>query len=293
MRRRGADFTGLRAACGEPLFADPPDLPILAVAEPPGAAANEGENDKAGGEGAEDFVLPELARPLRLGEFTAKTLDLELEVGVADGGVVKVALFLQSAAVGELQSAAPGLVGRRLGVRGIARKVETGQRSVAGAGVSCEEEPRLFLLLAGIEELELGVGDPTIIGIHYGRLRPVALADDLDEALAGVDLVAQDLAEVALLGAEDFLKGGRVAQPCKDGSDATAYLAKLRRDAGDKDDDWLIEQLAPIPIDHMKEYVVFQDFPESEAEVNSCKLASPKRCKKASVVAKRSGGRNR
>ena len=108
-------------------------------------------------------------------------------------------------------------------MRGIVRKVETRQRRVAGAGVSGEEEPRLFLLLAGVEELELGVGDTTIASIHGGRLCPVALADDLDEALAGVDLVAQDLAEVAWLGAGDFLEDGRVPQPCKDGGDATAF----------------------------------------------------------------------
>ena len=217
------------------LFADPAALPILAVTEPPDAAANEGEKDKADGKGAEDFVLPELERPPQLGEFIAKAFDLELEVGVAGGGVVKVAIFLQLPAVGELQGAALSLVGGRLGVRGIVRKVETSQRGVAGTGVSGQEEPRLFLLLAGVEELELGVGDPTIVGIHHGRLPPVALADDLDEALAGVDLVAQDLAKVAWFGAEDFLKDGLVAQARKNAGDATAYLAKLRRDAGDKD----------------------------------------------------------
>ena len=58
-------------------------------------------------------------------------------------------------------------------------------------------------LLAGIEELELSVGNPTIVGIHRRRLCPVALADDLDETLADVDLVAEDLAEVAGLGTED------------------------------------------------------------------------------------------
>jgi hypothetical protein len=54
-------------------------------------------------------------------------------------------------------------------------------------------------------------------------------------SLAGVDLVAEDLAEVAWLRAEDFLYDGRVTQPCKDCGDATAYLPELRRDAGNKD----------------------------------------------------------
>ena len=56
-----------------------------------------------------------------------------------------------------------------------------------------------------------------------------------EEALAGVDLVAEDLVEVAGLGAEDFLNYGRVAQPCKDSRDAAACLSELRRNAGDKD----------------------------------------------------------
>ena len=139
-------------------------------------------------------------------------------------------------AVGELQGAALSLVAGRVGVRRIIRgKVEALQRRVAGASLASEEEPRLFLLRAGVEELELGVRDPTIVGIHRGRLRTVALADDLDEALAGVDLVAENLAEVAGLCAEDFLNDGRVAQPCKDGRDPAACLPELRRNAGDKD----------------------------------------------------------
>ena len=105
-------------------------------------------------------------------------------------------------------------------MRGIVLKIEAVQRCVAGASVASEEEPGLFLLLAGVEELELGVRDATIVGIYRGRLRPIALADDLDEAPAGVDLVAEDLAEVTGLGAEDLLNDGRITQPCKDGGDA-------------------------------------------------------------------------
>ena len=59
----------------------------------------------------------------------------------------------------------------------------------------------------------------------------VALADNLDEALAGVDLVAEDLAKVAGLGAEDFLNKGGIAQSYNNVGDAAACLAKLRRDA--------------------------------------------------------------
>jgi hypothetical protein len=146
--------------------------------------------------------------------------------------VVIVSSFV---AVGELQGAALSLVGSRVRVCGIVGKVETVRRRVAGAGVSGKDEPCLFLPRPGVEKLELGVRDATIVGIHRRRLRAVAVTDDLDEALAGVDLAAQEFAEVAGLGAEDFLNNGCVAQPCKDEGDAAACLAKLRRNAGDKD----------------------------------------------------------
>src|SRR4029077_16756392 len=95
--------------------------------------------------------------------------------------------------------------------------------------------PNLFLLRPGINELELSVRYPTILGIHSGRFRSVALADDLDESVAGVDLVAEYLAEIAGFGPEDFLNHRRVAQPRKDLGDTAARLAELRRDARDED----------------------------------------------------------
>ena len=76
-------------------------------------------------------------------------------------------------------------------------EVEAVQRCVAGASIASEDEPGFFSSRPGVEELELGVRDATIVGIHGGWLRPVAMANDLDEALTGVDLVAKDLAEVA------------------------------------------------------------------------------------------------
>jgi hypothetical protein len=165
----GADFLFRDVAS---LFADPPDLPMLAVAEPPDAAADEGEKDKDDGEGAEDFILPELERPPQLGELIAEALDLELDVGVILGFVVKVAVVSPFVAVSELQGAALSLVAGNVGMRRIIRKVEALERRVATTSVSGEEEPRLFLLLASIEELELGVGDPTIVRIHRGGSSP-------------------------------------------------------------------------------------------------------------------------
>ncbi len=121
LNQLGADFLFRDVAS---LFADPPDLPMLAVAEPPDAAADKREKDKANGKGAEDFILPEIERPPQLGEFIAEALDLELKVGVVGGGVVKVAVVSSLVAVGELQGAALSLVAGRVGVCGIVRKIE-------------------------------------------------------------------------------------------------------------------------------------------------------------------------
>jgi hypothetical protein len=71
--------------------------------------------------------------------------------------------------------------------------------------------------------------------IDSGRLRSVAMANDLDEARATVDLVAEDLAKVTGLGSEDFLKDRRVGELGKDVGNFAPCLAELRRDARDKD----------------------------------------------------------
>ena len=55
LKQLGADFRFRDAAI---ICADLLDVPMLAVAKPPDAAADEGEEDEDKGEGAEDFVLP-------------------------------------------------------------------------------------------------------------------------------------------------------------------------------------------------------------------------------------------
>ena len=96
-------------------------------------------------------------------KLIAQALDLKLQICVGDGFVVKVAILFPFHTVAELQGAALGLVPGRVGVRRIAGKIETLQRCVAGASLAGEQEPRLFLLRAGVKELELGVRDPAIV----------------------------------------------------------------------------------------------------------------------------------
>jgi len=232
LKQLDADFV-FRNVAG--LVADSLDFTMLAITGPPDTADDQGEKHKSDGEGPENFILPELECPPQFGEFIAEPLDLEFKLGVAGGIVVKVAILSSFVPVSELQSTAFGLVARGVGVCRIVRKVKALCRCLSSGSASGENEPRLFLLLACVKELELSIGNPTIIRICCGGLRPVALANDLDEALARIDLVAENLTQVTRLRAEDFLNDRCVAQSCKDGGDTVAYLEELSRNAGDKD----------------------------------------------------------
>jgi hypothetical protein len=102
-----------------------------------------------------------LWRPLlegspQLNELIEEPLDLELEVSVVSGGVVKLVVFLPLVGVGELQTATLSLVADRVWEGANAREVKAVHRRVAGASIPGEEKPRPFLLLAGVEELETG-----------------------------------------------------------------------------------------------------------------------------------------
>ena len=117
---------------------------MLAIAEPPDTAADDGEKDEADGESAEDFILPEFERPPQLSDFIAEAFNLELEIGVARGGMVKVALLFPFGAVRKLKSAPLSLIAGRIGVRRIDGEIEKLQRRVARTIVAGKNEPCLF-----------------------------------------------------------------------------------------------------------------------------------------------------
>ena len=102
------------------------------------------------------------------------------------------------------------------------------------AAFADNDDPGLFALAAGVEELELGVGDAAVVGVHVGRFGAVAVADELDEALAGVDLLAQPLAQLAVAGGEVVL-GDRVEPEGADGGgDGLPGGAQLFADGGEE-----------------------------------------------------------
>ena len=81
----------------------------------------------------------------------------------------------------------------------------------------------------------MGVGDAAVIGIDGGWLGTVAVPGELDEGVAGIDFLAQHLAEIAPLGAEDVLLLDLVAEELEDVLDPGAGGAELAGGGGDED----------------------------------------------------------
>src|ERR1041384_2176208 len=65
--------------------------------------------------------------------------------------------------------------------------------------------PDFFAPLPGIERFVLRVTHPAELRIGLGRLGAVAIADDLEDAFALVDLLAQHPAQIAGLSPENIL----------------------------------------------------------------------------------------
>ena len=82
------------------------------------------------------------------------------------------------------------------------------------AAILGEEKPCFLATLAGIQKLKLGIGNTAKVRVGIGRLLPECTADNLDQPLAVVDLVAENLREVARLGSEDILPDGVMTSPC-------------------------------------------------------------------------------
>src|SRR5437763_7701173 len=91
--------------------------------------------------------------------------------------------------------------------------------------------PDCFSGLSRIESLILRVTDPAKFRIGRRRFGPVTLTDELDDAFALVDLVAQHLAQIAALGAEDVLPDWFVAEKGQCVRDKLAGAAQFLADS--------------------------------------------------------------
>src|SRR5437764_11304551 len=95
-----------------------------------------------------------------------------------------------------LELAALSLVGGRLVHSRISGKIELIQRLVARAGDARKNEPSLFSALLGVAKLKLRIRYPPQLLVHCRRFRTVSIASEVNEALAGVNLVLEHLAQV-------------------------------------------------------------------------------------------------
>lgn len=71
-----------------------------------------------------------------------------------------------------------------------------------------------------------------MFGIHIGRLCAVAVPHELDDSLAGVDLVPQPLAEFAMTGRKVVLRDGVEPEGAHSGGDGLAGGAQFFTDGG-------------------------------------------------------------
>src|SRR3954454_3516361 len=72
--------------------------------------------------------------------------------------------------------------------------------------------PHLFVALAGIESLILGVTDPAEFFIRNRWLRAVAMAYQLNDSIAVINLLPQHCAQISAFGAKNLLPHRLIAE---------------------------------------------------------------------------------
>ena len=141
----------------------------------------------------DDGVGPPLDAAAQAAEVVADFVNVQFETGAVVDRVVQVRVGANDLAVGRLQGA------QLLGL---------GLMRVGGKGLVEKHDPDFFAARADVEGFVLRVAATAKTRVRLGRLDAVALADELDDARAGVDAAAQHRAQVALARAEDVLPLG-------------------------------------------------------------------------------------
>ena len=149
-------------------------------------------------------------------ELILELQELQFEFDVVVGTMPQVAVPFEPLPPCFLQGPAFGLKGEWIGVVGVAGQVEFVDGRVVRAILLGKDDPGFLASASRVEELVLRVGDAAVFGVGLGRFRAEALADDLDEPFAVVDLIAENLLEITRLGAEDILPDGVVAETRQD-----------------------------------------------------------------------------
>lgn len=120
-----------------------------------------------------------------------------------------------------------GLVLGRLGWEAVSKGIG-GMRGIE------QEVAHRFPDATSVKGLELGVAAPPKLRVRRGRGKTVALADELDDASARIDMPREYLAGVAMLGAEHFLEVRVIALVIEQRGDGGAQRAMLCADSRDE-----------------------------------------------------------
>ena len=97
-----------------------------------------------------------------------------------------------------------------------------------------EEIPDLFSLLPGVERFVLRVTDAAKLFVRSRRFGPVALANELDDPFALIDLLTQHLAQIAPFGSKDVLPDRLVPQESEGVGHELSGTAQLFADRGNE-----------------------------------------------------------
>ena len=100
------------------------------------------------------------------------------------------------------------LIGGGVGMAWIAWQVELIESFISRKVLADDNDPGPFLLLVCVEKLKLRVGDTAVLWIDFGGLGTIALAHQLDEAFASIELFAEPLAQFAIAGGKVVLRDG-------------------------------------------------------------------------------------
>ena len=127
------------------------------------------------------------------------------------------------------------------------QQVKLLKRRVALDLLASNDGPGFFMLATCVQQLELGVGNAAIVGVHFPRFGAVALADDLDQTRASIDLFAQPLAQLAVAGGKVVLRNRIKTQRVHGGGHAPAN----RRNSLDTAERKRRGRFMPAPLRHL------------------------------------------
>ncbi len=151
----------------------------------------------------------------------------QFELVVAARRVAQVILGLEPGEIGLLQLASLVLPGNRIRMSGVARQVQLVGSFVALASGTDDHHPSALAPLMRKAKLELCVGNPSEFRIRHRWLCAVALPDQLEQPIAGKNLLTQPVQKFTVTGREIILSHRIKAQRAYHNCNLEAGRAQL------------------------------------------------------------------